>query len=167
MKKLLRRSNLMAPVTSPELSSWLWWSRQDRKPDCEAWRHIPDAVTLDLEAGVLPSRKEEARGLVRQAIPMAGRGAVEVFVRPNLAYLQADLEAAVWPGLSGVMLPMVESPEQVAEVSVLFGGDGAWTGHRGGVLRVGASALLGQGSMERPQHSRGQPQGGPGCPLRS
>ena len=75
MKKLLRRSNLMAPVTSPELSSWLWWSRQDRKPDCEAWRHIPDAVTLDLEAGVLPSRKEEARGLVRQAIPMGRAGA--------------------------------------------------------------------------------------------
>ncbi len=120
MKKLLRRSNLMAPVTSPELSSWLWWSRQDRKPDGEAWRHIPDAVTLDLEAGVLPSRKEEARGLVRQAITLAGRGAVDVFVRPNLAYLRADLEAAVWPGLSGVMLPMVESPEQVAEVSVLL-----------------------------------------------
>ena len=135
MKKLPRRSNLMVPVTSPELSSWLWWSRGGRavggdggkdplpdKADADAWQHIPDAVTLDLEAGVPGNRKGEARGLAKQAIPLASQGAAEVFVRPNLPYLQADLEAAVWPGLSGVMLPKVESAEQVAEASKLVEG---------------------------------------------
>ncbi len=35
-------------------------------------------------------------------------------VRVSLAALEADLEAVVWPGLSAVYVPCVESAEQVA-----------------------------------------------------
>jgi citrate lyase subunit beta/citryl-CoA lyase len=82
-----------------------------------AWRHNADAVTLDLEDGVLHSQKAEARVAAKEAIARAGRGAAEVFVRVNKPYLYADLEAAVWPGLSGIMLPKIERGDEVKEAA--------------------------------------------------
>ena len=104
---LVRRSNLMVPVTGRSLVE-------------EAWRYSPDAITLDLEDGVPDSRKAEARRLVEGSIGPAGRGAAEVFVRVNKPFVQADIEASVWPGLAGVILPQVESAGEVAEASELL-----------------------------------------------
>lgn len=103
----VRRSNLMVPITNPRFVSG-------------AWRHGADAITLDLEDGVVDARKAEARGLVRQAIEEVGRGAAEVFVRVNQSFAQADIEASVWPGLRGIMLPRVESADEVREVSQIL-----------------------------------------------
>jgi citrate lyase subunit beta / citryl-CoA lyase len=102
MAILVRRSNLMVPVTDADMVS-------------HAWRHNADAITLDLEDGVVAARKAEARGLVKEAIAPCGQGAAEVFVRVNKSFLQADLEASVWPGLRGLMLPQVESAAEVTE----------------------------------------------------
>ncbi len=104
MAILVRRSNLMVPITDAELVN-------------HAWRHNADAITLDLEDGVAAARKAEARGLVKAAIVPAGRGAAEVFVRVNKSSLQADLEASVWPGLRGIMLSQVESAAEVTEAA--------------------------------------------------
>lgn len=104
MAILIRRSNLMVPVTDADLLS-------------QAWRHHADAITLDLEDGVGAARKTEARGLVKAAIVPTGRGAAEIFVRVNKSFLQADLEASVWPGLRGIMLPQVESAAEVTEAA--------------------------------------------------
>ena len=95
MQRFVRRSNLMLPITVRRFVE-------------SAWRHNADAVTLDLEDGVPRSQKVEARSYVPEAVPVAGRSAAEVFVRVNKPYLYADLEAAVWPGLSGIMLPKIE-----------------------------------------------------------
>lgn len=94
----------MVPVTDAELVN-------------HAWRHNADAITLDLEDGVDAARKAEARSLVKTAIATAAQGAAEVFVRVNKSCLQADLEAAVWPGLCGIMLPQVESAAEVQEAA--------------------------------------------------
>ena len=104
MAILVRRSNLMVPVTAAEMVK-------------QAWRHNADAITLDLEDGVAAARKAEARGLIGAAIPPAGQGAAEVFVRVNKSFLRADLEASVWPGLCGIMLPRIESAAEVAEAA--------------------------------------------------
>lgn len=82
-----------------------------------AWRHGADAITLDLEDGVTPALKAGARELAKDAVAVAGKGAAEVFVRVNKEFLVADIEASVWPGLAGIMLPKVESPEDVIEAS--------------------------------------------------
>lgn len=82
-----------------------------------AWRHGADAITLDLEDGVVSSLKAGARDLVRDAVATAGKGAAEVFVRVNKRFLEADLDASVWPGLAGIVLPRVESPEEVARAA--------------------------------------------------
>jgi len=104
MAILVRRSNLMVPVTDDNMVS-------------QAWRHNADAITLDLEDGVIAERKPQARGLVKQAIVSTGQGAAEIFVRVNKSFLQADLEASVWPGLHGIMLPRVESAAEVTKAA--------------------------------------------------
>jgi citrate lyase subunit beta/citryl-CoA lyase len=104
MSLLIRRSNLMVPVTDVDAVG-------------HAWRHNADAVTLDLEDGVAEARKAEARGQIKEAIAPAARGAAGVFVRVNKPYLLADLEASVWPGLRGIMLPRVESAAEVLEAA--------------------------------------------------
>jgi citrate lyase subunit beta/citryl-CoA lyase len=104
MAILVRRSNLLAPITDAELVK-------------RAWQSDADAVTLDLEDGVVEPRKAEARGLVKEAIAMAARGGAEVFVRVNAPLLHADLDASVWPGLRGIVLPRVESAADVTEAT--------------------------------------------------
>lgn len=104
MPLLVRRSNLLVPITNSRFLQG-------------AWRHNADAVTLDLEDSVVDSLKEEARALVKEAIGAASKGAAEIFVRVNKPFTQADIEASVWHGLAGIVLPKVDSPEEVKEAS--------------------------------------------------
>ena len=124
MKDFVRRSNLMVPVTSATASPVSSWSPEgDQSAPAagnDSWLRGPDAVTLDLEDRVPQNRKVEARALVQGAIPQAGRGAVDVFVRVNKQFLAADIEASVWPGLTGIMLPKVEYGREVAQASQLL-----------------------------------------------
>lgn len=95
MDILVRRSNLLVPVA-------------DKVAVGNAWRHNADAITLDL-AGA----DAAARAGVRDAIASAGQGAAEVFVKVSGAALRADLEAAVWPGLRGIMLAGVNTAAEI------------------------------------------------------
>jgi citrate lyase subunit beta/citryl-CoA lyase len=85
-----------------------------------AWQQHADAITLDLEDGVPPAHKVEVRSRLREAIALAGRCGAEVFVRVNKPYLAADLAAAAWPGLAGIMLPKIEAATDVAEAATLM-----------------------------------------------
>jgi citrate lyase subunit beta / citryl-CoA lyase len=80
----------------------------------KAWHYNADAITLDLEDGMLPAQKVEARTCVKEAITQVGCGGAEVFVRVSQPSVYADIAAAVWPGLTGIMLPKVESAVEVA-----------------------------------------------------
>ena len=64
MPILIRRSNLIVPVTDSDSVS-------------HAWRHNADAITLDLEDGVDAAYKSQARGLVKDAIASTGNGAAD------------------------------------------------------------------------------------------
>lgn len=104
-KLLVRRSNLLvAPTDAAALDA--------------SWRCGADAVTLDL-AAVPVAAKPAARLRVKDAIGVAGRGAAEVFVRVDPTFLHADLDAAVWPGLAGIMLPRVECAGEIAEAEAV------------------------------------------------
>lgn len=98
---LVRRSNLVVPVS-------------DAAAVDAAWRCGADAVTLDL-CSAPPPAKPAVRSLVEDAIAIAGRGAAEVFVKVDKTYLHADLDASVWPGLAGIVLPRIDSAAEVAE----------------------------------------------------
>ncbi len=94
MSILVRRSNLLVPIT-------------DAEGVAHAWRHNADAITLDLTGA-----KAVAPGAIKDAIAAARQGAAEVFVKVRPDSALEDIEASVWFGLSGIML----SPVQAAEV---------------------------------------------------
>jgi citrate lyase subunit beta/citryl-CoA lyase len=75
-----------------------------------------DVLVLDLEDGVHPDHKDEARSMVREAYRRIDFGGSEVFVRANAmdtSWMEADL--AMLEGLrpDGVVLPKVESASVV------------------------------------------------------
>jgi citrate lyase subunit beta/citryl-CoA lyase len=82
-----------------------------------------DVIVLDLEDSVPPAEKEQARQIVRRAIPiLAGLGhTVHVRVNPvDSGLARDDLAAVVCPELSGIGLPKVESAQDVRDVDVLI-----------------------------------------------
>ena len=74
-----------------------------------------DALIVDLEDSVAPERKAEARPMARAAVrSLASRGAA-VLLRVNSAPAawRLDLQDMPWQELAAVMLPKVETPQQV------------------------------------------------------
>ncbi len=79
-----------------------------------------DVVVLDLQDTVHESRKHDARANVRGAIETMREAGSEVFVRSDVELMYADLDASVWRGLSGVVLPGVTRVEQVREADEIL-----------------------------------------------
>lgn len=102
IKKLVRRSSLIFPVNVQRFVE-------------KAFLRGADCVIMDLEDSVPEDEKDAASGLIRDSIPVVGKGGGDVAVRINRPIGQAtdDLEASVWPGLTCVSLPKVESAEEI------------------------------------------------------
>jgi len=102
VKRLVRRSSLIFPVNVNRFTE-------------KAYTRGADCIVMDLEDSVPLTEKEAARALVKEAIPVVGKGGGDVAVRVNRPISQAtlDLEASIWPGLTCVSLPKVESAEEV------------------------------------------------------
>lgn len=91
------------------------------RPDliAKAPRYNPDAIILDLEDAVPVQLKEAVREELRNTIPTL---TLPVLVRVNSdpKYLAGDLAAVVSQHVYGIVLPMVESAEQVREADALI-----------------------------------------------
>jgi citrate lyase subunit beta/citryl-CoA lyase len=99
-----------------------------------------DAIVLDLEDAVADAEKDDARGMVREALPTYPDTPV-VVVRVNsqgTERMEEDIIAIVGPGLDCVMVPKLESPETLQRCDALLY---ALERERG--LPVGAIRLLG------------------------
>ena len=74
-----------------------------------------DALILDLEDSIIPAKKAEARAALAAAVPRVAQNGADVVVRINrpLELAVPDIEAAVMPGVSALMLPKVMGPEHV------------------------------------------------------
>jgi citrate lyase subunit beta / citryl-CoA lyase len=79
-----------------------------------------DAIILDLEDAVPNSEKEKARILTRAVIVKTFNK--KIYVRINRSYLQEDLQAVGCNNLTGIMLPKVESYEDILELDRLLTG---------------------------------------------
>jgi citrate lyase subunit beta/citryl-CoA lyase len=83
-----------------------------------------DAIMLDIEDGVAPNEKDTARRLIGEALghPKEPNSPAR-FVRINAighARMEADLDAVIRPGLEGLVLPKVETVEEVMKVDALL-----------------------------------------------
>ena len=82
-----------------------------------------DVIVLDLEDSVPPAEKEQARQVVRRAIPTLAALGHTVHVRVNpvgSGLTRDDLAAVVCPELSGICLPKVESAQDIRDIDVLI-----------------------------------------------
>ncbi len=106
MTTYARRSSLILPVNQPRFVE-------------RAYTRGADAIVLDLEDSVPTAEKAKARMLVKDAIPVAARGGAEVAVRVNNEpdLVDADVDAAVHPGLDTLSIPKAESADQIRELA--------------------------------------------------
>src|SRR4029453_9119809 len=74
-----------------------------------------DAIILDLEDSILPTRKADARAALPAAVPRVAQKGADVVVRINrpIDLAVADIAASVMPGVAALMLPKVMGPEHV------------------------------------------------------
>ena len=108
MPETIRRSWLLTPVSDTEAVG-------------RAYLSGADVVLLDLVEFIAESDKPTARDALESAIHSVAAGGAEVFVQVDPELLYADLRAAVHPGLTGVVVARLESPDQVVEAHGLIG----------------------------------------------
>ncbi len=106
-RKLVRRSGLTMPVVTSRFVD-------------HGWRRGCDFIVIDMEDSVPQHLKEHARTLIKDAIPKVSRGGAEAYVRINHDTMEADLDAAVWPGLSKIKYPKTEHAEEVRRLDTLI-----------------------------------------------
>jgi len=104
----------------PVRRSWLIVSVLDDALLAQAAASGADVIILDLEDGIHRTKKPLARERFPEALETVARSGAEVFVRPDIELLYADLTAAVLPGLAGVVLPKVSSADQVQEAEEIM-----------------------------------------------
>ncbi len=100
----LRRSRLYLPGNEP-------------KYFINAGLHAPDAIILDLEDSVHFAEKDAARLLVRNSLRTVDFGSAERMVRINQLPLGlADLEEIVPQAPDLILIPKVETPDQISHI---------------------------------------------------
>lgn len=104
-KNTVRRSRLIMPANKPKFVE-------------KAYLRNADAIVLDLEDSVPQSEKLATRKLIKELIPVVGKGGSDVFVRVNHTeeLLTGDIEDAVWPGVAGIYIPKVESAAEIKTI---------------------------------------------------
>jgi citrate lyase subunit beta/citryl-CoA lyase len=121
-----------------------------------------DAVIIDLEDAVPIAEKESSRPLVKQVLEK--HPGKRMYVRINALstpYAQDDLKGVLCNNLKGIMLPKVESPDDIFEIDKLLTELEAAAGLEREVLEVMPICETAKGLEEayriasaRPQHHR-------------
>lgn len=103
----IRRSWLLTPMSQPE--------RIAAASDSGA-----DVIVLDLVEFVAEGDKPASRDAVPDAIGGVKRGGAELFVQVDPELLLADLRAALWPGVDGVVVSRVAAAQQIEQADALI-----------------------------------------------
>ena len=110
---------LAAPSSRDRLRrSRLYLPGNEAKYFINAGLHAPDAIILDLEDSVHHAEKDAAEAAVRNALRAVDFGAAERMVRINQLPLGlSDLEEIIPQSPDLILVPKVETPQQVADVA--------------------------------------------------
>lgn len=104
--------------------SWMFVPGHRQKMLDKALGLNADAIMLDIEDGVAPNEKDTARQLIGAVLGrVKAPNSPARFVRINAighARMDADLEAIVRPGLEGLVLPKVETTDEVRKVDAIL-----------------------------------------------
>lgn len=116
--------------------SWLLVPCDDATQIEQAAASAADVVVLDLMEFVPEGAKAAARERLPETISQLAQGDAEVFVQVDKELLYADLSAAVQPGIRGILIPRLESPQEVAEADALLWQLEDRRGFRPGTLQI-------------------------------
>lgn len=106
------------PVRDRQRRSRLYLPGDQPKLFINAGIHEPDAIILDLEDSVSPDAKDSARLIVRNALRVVDFMGAERMVRINQLPLGLkDLEEIVPEKVDLILLPKIESPDQIKMIS--------------------------------------------------
>jgi citrate lyase subunit beta/citryl-CoA lyase len=85
----------------------------------KAHTRAADGIILDLEDSVPAAERPQARLALMESVALAARGGADILVRINAnpEDAQADLEAAVHPGVRALLVPKVEGAEGLRALS--------------------------------------------------
>ena len=122
----LKRSGLTMPIVTPRFIN-------------NAWHRGCDFINMDLEDSVPPHLKGVARDLVRECIPVVNKGGANAVCRINHDLMEADLTAAVWPGLMHVNYPKAEHGHEIERMDEIITRLEAERGIRPGTVEIGAN----------------------------
>jgi citrate lyase subunit beta/citryl-CoA lyase len=78
-----------------------------------SWLRNCDHITLDFEDSVPQSQKPYARIIAREAIGLASQGGAAINIRINQGFIEADVTAAAWPGLSSLSMGHTWSASEI------------------------------------------------------
>ncbi|WP_059104287.1 HpcH/HpaI aldolase/citrate lyase family protein [Shouchella shacheensis] len=83
-----------------------------------SYKRNADAIVLDLEDSIPYDQKEIARDLIRSAVKPAAAGGNRLYIRVNAekTVQKKDIHASVLPEVHGVILPKVETREDIGIV---------------------------------------------------
>lgn len=104
-----------------------------------SWTRNCDFLNFDFEDSVPQSQKTYARTLVAHAIAQGLKGGAEINIRINCSYPEADVPAAVLPGLTQINFPKAETAEQIRNLDRLITEAERLQGIRPGTIRIGAN----------------------------
>jgi citrate lyase subunit beta/citryl-CoA lyase len=128
--------------------SWLMVPSDDAMQVEQAAASAADVIVLDLMEFVPEGMKPAAREHLPEAIRGVAQGGAEVFAQVDKELLYADLSAAVWPGLSGILVPRLESPQEVTEADSLLTQLEDKRGFRPGTLQIVAVLDTAKGNYD-------------------
>ena len=129
------------------IRSWMFVpGHRQRMIDKALGLHV-DAVMLDIEDGVAESEKDTARRMIAESLDRVAdslNGPEPVttparYVRINAvghARMHADLDAVIRPGLEGLVIPKIETPEQVRIVEEILDDRETGVGMEKGATRL-------------------------------
>ena len=122
----LKRSGLTMPIVTERFIN-------------NAWHRGCDFINMDLEDSVPPRLKEVARNLVKQSISVVNKGGADAVCRINHDLMEADLNAAIWPGLVMVNYPKAEHGHEIQRMDEIITRLEAERGIRPGAVEIGAN----------------------------
>ncbi len=137
-------------MASPaQLRSWMFVPGNRERFIHKAESSSADAVLLDIEDGVLPGEKAEARVMIAAALARSWSGPRR-YVRVNALstpWLTADLNAVVRPGLDGICLTKVTQAEDIRATAAALDRLEAERGLEAGSVRILAAVESARGLM--------------------
>ncbi len=139
----------MQRANAKQLRSWMFVPGNRDRFIRKAFSSSADAILLDIEDGVLPAEKADARRMIADALREAEGGPLR-YVRINALstpWMRDDLEAVVGSGLAGICLTKVVTAEDILETADLIDALEKKQGLASGSVRILAAVESARGLL--------------------